>query len=211
MIDVIAGIYEKNFSDIEEKVALVAGIIPWVQIDISDGSMVSNISYNDIKPFKELIDKYKDISFEAHLMVNDPGKYLKSLADAGFKRIIVHVESHNPRDFIEDAAYESVEVGLAIDGSTELDQIEPFLDQIDFVLVMTAEAGTSGQKFMPETVDKIKTIRENLPDLPIEVDCGMTPQTAKICIESGATRIVSTSYIFDKPRSIRQSMMELRG
>jgi ribulose-phosphate 3-epimerase len=207
MIDVIPGILEKEWSRIEERLNLVRGLVSSVQIDVADNTLVPNETFLD---FSQFAPYAKEFSLEAHLMVANPEKYIKPLADAGFKRIIAHVESADPRLFLEQAAYEDVEVGLAIDGSTEIDLLEPFLEEIDMVLVMTIEAGFSGQAFMPETVEKIKAIHENFPDLAIEVDGGINDQTAKITTDAGATRVVSTSFLFKNPSGIAEAIAQLQ-
>lgn len=208
MIDVIPGILEKEWSTIEAKLLLVVPYVEWVQIDIADNTLVPNETILDFAEFAALAQK---TSLEAHLMVAQPEKYIKPLVDAGFKRIIAHVEADDPRLFLEKAKFESIEVGLALDGPTEIDQIEPFLDEIDTVLIMTIEAGFSGQELLPETVDKIKVIHQNFPDLPIEVDGGINQKSAKIVIDAGATRLVSTSYLFKDPGGIAQAIEALKN
>src|SRR5258706_9038465 len=178
MIDVIPGIGpQKEWSIIEERLNIVMPHVEWAQIDFADNTFVPNTTFMEFEKFRDFSDK---ISLEAHLMVAQPEKYIKAAADAGFKRIIAHVEAHDPRIFLDQAKYEDVEVGLAIDGPTDFEEVEPFLDQIDFVLVMTVESGFSGQPFLPETVEKIKSIHAYLPDLPIEVDGGISDVTARL-------------------------------
>ena len=208
MIDVIPGILEKEWVSIEEKLRLVTGLVDWVQIDIADNTMVPNTTVLDFKHFSSYA---KQISFEAHLMVAQPEKYIKSLADAGFKRLIAHVEAHDPRIFLDAVKYEQVEVGIAIDAPTEFETIEPLLEEIDFVLVMMCEAGFTGQTFQPEQVEKIKSIHNYLPDLPIEVEGGISDTTAKLVIEAGATRLVSTSFLLESPATIDGKIEQLRA
>lgn len=143
-------------------------------------------------------------------MVANPEKYVAPLADAGFKRLIAHVEAHDTRLFLEKVQYEDVEAGIAIDGPTEFEQVEPYLEEIDTVLVMTIEAGFSGTPFLPETVEKIKLIHEGFANLPIEVDGGINDQTARIVKEAGATRLVSTSYLYKNIGNIAQIIEELK-
>jgi ribulose-phosphate 3-epimerase len=196
MTEIIPGIYENTLEAIAAKVALVAPHVDWVQLDFSDATLVATPGFMEIEKLKPLIAKYPDLSFEAHLMADKPEEFLKSLVDAGFARIIIHVEAADPRIFLDQARYESVEVGIAIDAATEFEQLEPFLEEADSVLVMTVEMGSSGQEFLPETLEKVKTIRENLPDLPIAVDGGMNADTARFAREAGATRIISTTFLF---------------
>ena len=216
MIDIIPGILEKEWPPIEEKLKLVAPYVEWVQVDFADNTLVPNVTLLDFSKFASLTKSSYSVdlsrlSLEAHLMVSQPEKYIKPLVDAGFKRLIAHVESQDPREFLKQAEFEHAEVGMAIDGATELDQIEPFLEEIDMVLVMTIEAGFSGQELMLETVEKIRTIHQNFPDLPIEADGGINEQTAKIVRDAGATRIVSTSYLFKDPTNIADSIERLKS
>lgn len=224
MVEVIPGILEQEFSEIEKKVALVQGLVDWVQIDVADGTLVPNTTFLDFSALGTLTKSSLSsnlstvnergydhrLSFEAHLMVTSPEKYIRPLVDAGFRRLIAHVEANDPRRFLDEAQYESIEVGLAIDGATDFNEIEPFLEAIDVVLVMTIEAGFSGSPFLPEAVEKMKTIHRNLPDLPIEGDGGINEQTARLVKEAGATRLVSTSFLFKDPKQIAATIDTLR-
>ncbi len=200
MVDVIPGIFEQDFAEIEKKVRLVAPYVDWVQIDFADSTLVPAASNLEFEKFAKLIASHREnghkLSFEAHLMVSSPEKYIKPLADAGFHRLIAHVESNDPRLFLDTAKFESVEAGIAIDGPTEIEHIDPYSDEADMILVMMAEAGASGQALQPENLEKVRAIHEHMLDLPIEVDQGINDHTAKIAAEAGATRLVSTSYIF---------------
>lgn len=207
MVEVIPGINESDFEVIAHNVELVIPYVDWAHIDFSDMTLTTTKTNLEFAKFSELSE---NISLEAHLMVAYPEKCIKPLVDAGFKRLIAHVEANDPRLFLDEAKFESVEVGLAIDGPTDLEQIEPFLQAVDVILIMTIESGPSGQPFLPETVEKIRTIRENFPDLPIAVDGGINDQTGRIAVEAGATRLISTSYVFKEPGLIKQRIEHLR-
>lgn len=212
MIDVIPGILENDWEATERHIRMVAPYVQWMQIGITDGTLVSMTSLVDFRPLPALIASLgKPIFLEAHLMVVDPVKYIRPLVDNGFTRLVAHIESQDPREFLAAAAFESVDVCLAIDTASEVDEVEPFLEEIDGVVVMTAEAGVEGREFVPETVDKILRIHQNFPDLPIEVDGGMNDQTVKIVRDAGATRIVSTSYIFKDPDGIARAIDHLKS
>jgi ribulose-phosphate 3-epimerase len=211
MVDVIPGILEKDIADIEHAVGLVASHVRGVQIDFADNTLVANTTYLDPAGFAKLISAHPHLSFEAHLMVASPEKYIRGLADAGFKRLIAHIEANDPRVFLDEAQLESAEVGLAIDGPTEIEQIEPFLEEIDVALVMTIEAGFSGQSFMPETMEKVRAIRKNFIDLAIEVDGGINADTARVARDAGATRLVSTSFLFKDPENIGKAIEQLKN
>ena len=180
MIDIITRI------SLEDRSALGAVQTEWAQVDFSDNTLVPNITFMEFSPFRPFADK---ISLEAHLMVASPEKYIKAAADAGFKRIIAHVEAHDPRLFFEQVKFEDVEAGIAIDGPTEFEQVEPYLEEADVVQVMMVEMGSD--KFLPECIEKIKSIHLYLPDLPIAVAGGITQQTARLLLEAGATRLVA--------------------
>lgn len=196
-----------NWSDIENRLNLVVGLAEWVHVDFADNTIVPNTTFLDFAKYAPFAKK---ISLEAHLMVASPEKYIKSLVDAGFKRLIAHVEAHDPRLFFDQVKYEHVETGIAIDAPTDFEAVEPFLEEADCVLVMMYEAGFSGQKFQPEQMEKIKSIHSYLPDLPIEVDGGIDDKTARLVKEAGATRLVSTTYLFQDPANIAATIERLK-
>ena len=208
MIEIIPGILEQEWSKIEERIRLAAPFTPWIQIDVADNTLVPNATFLDFEKFKPIAQK---TSLEAHLMVAHPEKYTRQLADSGFKRLIAHVEGADPRLFLDQARYESVEVGIAVDGPTEIEQLEPYLEEVDCVLVMLIEAGFSGQELQPENLEKIKTIHRNVPDLPIEVDGGINEVTARLVKDAGATRLVTTTYIYKDPQKIFEAIEELKN
>lgn len=210
-IQIVPGILEKEWEGVEEKVARAAPYAPWIHIDIADGTMVPAVTPIDFDKYAGLFTQYPHVSFEAHLLVANPDKYLKGLVDAGFKRLIFHVESNDPRRFLELVKFEEVEVGIAIDGPTEVVEVEPFLEEVDFVLVAAVEEGVSGQSFMPETVDKVKLLRQSYMDLPIVVVGGITPAIARTVIDAGATRLVSTSFLFGDEQDIGGRIELLRS
>jgi len=190
MVDSIPGIFEKEWEMIEERLRLIAPSSPWAHICFADGTLFPTKSFFELD---KLVPLAQLVQLEAHLLVSSPEKYIKAAADAGFKRLIAHVEAHDPRIFLEAAKFENVEVGVAIDGATEFEEVEPFLEEVDFVLVMTAESGSD--TFLPECVEKIKSIHLYLPDLPIEAEGGITLKTAPAVLEAGATRLVSSPAV----------------
>lgn len=210
MADVIPGISEKEYAAIEQKVQLVAPFVSWVQIEFADNSIVPAQTFFDIPTLGLLMKKYPQLSFEAHVVVASPEKYLKQLVDAGFKRIIIHVEANDPRVFIEAASHESVEVGIAIDAPTEIEQLEPFLDEVDCVLFMTVEAGLVGQPLLPEAVEKIKMVHEQYPDMAIAAKGGITAENASVVKVAGVTRLIVNNYLFHDPHNIATAIQTLK-
>ncbi len=195
-VDVIPEIVETEWNEFERKVAVAARNASWVHMTISDGSMGTDATFKDFSGLSELTKRYPQVFFEARLLVANPEKYVRLLIDAGCKRLIAHVESNDPRMFLEAAKFDEIEIGIALDGATEIDQVEPFLEEIDYVVVMTAEAGSVGGTFLPEAVEKIRLIRQNFPDLPIEAVGAINEATVKVVKDAGATRVVSNSFLF---------------
>lgn len=208
-IDVIAGVSEKDWDSFVSKVSQVAPYVSWIHVAVSDGTMGIEATLTDFSRLSELFDAYPTVSFEARLLSANPEKYVRPLADAGFKRLIAHVESNDPRLFLEEVKFDEVEVGIAMDGATEIHEVEPFLEEVDVIVVMTAEAGEAAGTFLPEGVEKVKLIRQNLPDLPIEVVGGITDTTVKTVKDAGATRIVSTAFVLQNPGEVADAVEAL--
>jgi len=206
---VIAGISEKNWDSVVTRVAQAAGVVGWVHIVVADGTMGTDVTVTDMSKFADLVADFPQVSFEVHLLSATPEKYIRPLADAGVARLIAHVECNDPRRFLTEVKYDEVEVGMAIDGATEIEEVEPFLEEIDFVVIMSAEAGVTGGTFLPEAVEKVKLIRQNLPDLPIEVVGGITDVTVKALKDVGATRVVSTAFLYQNPGGMAEAVEAL--
>lgn len=209
MIEVIPGALEVNFLKVEEKIRMVEPYVDWFHFDVTDHTFTESSSFHDPQPFKNLKTK---LNLEIHLMVDDPTTVVSQWVDAGFKRLIAHVESRDPQGFVNRVKELGAEAGLALDGFTEVVKLEPFLSQIDQVTVMMIKAGLSGQKFMEENFGKIRIIHKLRPDLPIEIDGGINDQTAKLVKEAGATRLVSTSFLFwQNSGRIKEAIEELKN
>ncbi|KKS85213.1 MAG: Ribulose-phosphate 3-epimerase [Candidatus Gottesmanbacteria bacterium GW2011_GWA1_43_11] len=207
MIEVIPGILEKNFEAMQQKIDLVKSHVKSIHIDVLDNTLFHNVTYNYWPAYKALtLANF----YEAHLMVADPSSYVAPLVENGFRRLIAHAEAESIRDFVTQARAHEVEVGLAFDAGSELELIEPYLEEIDTVLIMTVNAGFSGQTFQPAQLTKIKRIHEEYPNLPISVDGGINKTTAPEAIASGATRLTVTSYLFkENPDQIEKAIQEL--
>jgi ribulose-phosphate 3-epimerase len=143
-MEIIPGILEKEWKDIERKIELVKGFTQVIHIDILDGKFADNTTFLDPAPFR----KYSsDILFELHMMVDDPIQYVQPFADAGFKRFLGHVEKMpSVPEFVAKTQLLG-EVGLAIDGPTSLEKVHVPYEDIDCLLFMTITAGFSGQSF----------------------------------------------------------------
>jgi ribulose-phosphate 3-epimerase len=201
-IEVIPGIFEKDFEKIKERVQLVSRFVDWIQIDIADNKFVPNSSYLTYESFRDLIFS-SGKKFELHMMIENPLLVIEKWIDVGFTRLIPHIETISDLSNFKaqilqiKSKHPSIEIGLAVDKDTEVETIFPYVDCIDCVLVMTIKSGFSGQKFTPELLEKVKKLKSKYVDLPIEVDGGITNESSPHAIQAGATRLVSTSYIFN--------------
>ena len=156
MTQVIPGILEKDWQEIERKLEIIKPISRIVHIDFLDGKFSEEVSFLDPAPFS----KYKDDFFmEAHLMVEDPAKYVKPLSDAGFNRFLGHIEKMKDlEEFIAQGQIHG-EVGIAVDIDTTIESLKVPYDDLDCILLMGVKAGKSGQVFLPQTLEKIKKIK----------------------------------------------------
>ena len=193
-MEIIPGILEKEWVEIERKISLAKPFAKTIHIDFIDGKFAQNTTFLDPKPF---IKYSREIFLEAHLMVEEPTSYLKLLADAGFKRFMGHIEKMS--DQIEFVAQGQLlgEVGLAVDGPTSLEAVKVPLDDLDCLLIMTIKAGESGQEFMPEYLKKVESLRQVKGDIVIEVDGGINDKTIAQAHKAGASRYVANSFIFN--------------
>lgn len=192
-LEIIPGILEQDWSAIEKKIDLVKPFTKSIHLDVIDGKFAENTTWLDPSPFKKYTE---DMLFEVHLMVDNPLQYLKPFADAGFRRFIGHIEKMS--DIAEFVAEGQLlgEVGLALDTETSIEKITVSYDDLDFLFVMTVKAGFSRQSFMPEMLEKMKQIRQKSIFVPIEVDGGISDTTILQAKEAGATRFVSTGFLF---------------
>jgi ribulose-phosphate 3-epimerase len=186
-----------------------------------DGHFVPNLSFGP--PVIECLRKnQKDAYIDCHLMVSEPAKWVEPLRKAGASSFTFHIESIMPgsnepvageisvdgvRALIRMIRDAGMKVGVTLRPSTSVDTILPYLGEVDLALIMTVNPGFSGQKFMPEMMEKIKTIRSKHPTLPIQVDGGVSPSTIDMAAEAGANVIVAASAIFgaeDRKHVIQQ-------
>jgi ribulose-phosphate 3-epimerase len=192
MCDIVPGILEKSWEEVEAKIKLLSTFAKSLHIDVIDGKFVNNLTYLNPAPFA----KYKDqFLLEVHLMVEEPIDYLKPFADAGFKRFLGHVEKMSSQEEFVAEGQILGEVGLALDGPTELSAITVPYDDLDCMLFYVSDrVGFSGPPMLPERLEKVKAFRAK-SNLPIEVDGGVKDITIELAKNAGSTRFVATSFI----------------
>ncbi len=174
--------------------------IDMLHFDVMDGIFVNNITFG--LPILEQVRKSSDITLDVHLMINEPAKYIKRFADAGADIISFHIESDSKAIDTLNAIREcGIRPAIAIKPATPAEAVFELLPYLDMVLVMTVEPGFGGQPFIPETVDKIRTIRSKITDLGlnvnVEVDGGINGETSAVVRKAGANVLVSGSFLFN--------------
>lgn len=173
--------------------------IDMLHIDVMDGHFVPNITFGI--PLVKSLRKHLDVELDVHLMISDPDKYGPLFAEAGADIVTVHVEAtdHLNRTLssIRDAG---AKCGVTLNPHTSLDSLKWVIGQVDMFLIMSVNPGFGGQSFIPNSIERVRQLRSMIgdagPDVPIEVDGGITPTTAPGVVEAGADILVAGSAVF---------------
>jgi ribulose-phosphate 3-epimerase len=208
-------ILSADFSELGQQVktAEAAGG-DWIHIDIMDGHFVPNTSMGRLAV--EACSRVTQLPLDVHLMVNEPEKMVEIYAKAGADHLSVHVESTpNIHRLIQIIHQLGCKAGIVINPGTPAITLEPILHMIHLVLVMTVNPGYGGQEFIPETLPKIRRIRQMLdqinPDALIQVDGGISESTVPLVIEAGAQIFVAGNAIFNHPDGILSGIQAIKA
>ena len=209
-------ILSADFKKLGEEIALVESLgAEYLHFDVMDGHFVPNISFG--VPVLQSISKCHQMINDVHIMISEPKKYIEKFAEAGADIITFHYEACEDQNEVQDVIDMihsfGIKAGMSIKPGTPVEVVQPFLEDLELVLVMSVEPGFGGQSFIPESLDKISYLRKMI-DLNgylclVEVDGGINEKTAKLCRDAGVDILVAGSYLFGNP-DIEERMESLR-
>lgn len=209
-VQIAPSILSADFARLGEEILSIekAGA-DYVHVDVMDGMFVPNITIGPV--VIKGVKKASTIPLDVHLMINEPIRYIDDFRKAGSDWITVHCEACDDIDAtIEKIRQSGAKTGVSLKPGTELDEeLMRVIKTVDLVLIMSVEPGFGGQSFMPEVLDKMKSIRKGFDGI-ISIDGGINKQTAPFAIEAGADWLVAGTAVFgqsDRALAIK----ELRG
>lgn len=174
--------------------------VSWLHIDVMDGIFVPAISYG--MPVVKCVRERTDLFLDVHLMIDRPERYVKDFAESGADLINFHIEATaQVEETIRDIRALGKKVGITVKPGTPVSAVEPYLDLVDLVLIMTVEPGFGGQELIPQCLDKVRQLRSTVEakglDIHIEVDGGIHLNNVEEVMAAGANVIVAGSAVFE--------------
>lgn len=194
MTQIIPSILIKTKQDFINQIHAIENSVTMAQFDIADGEFVPNTTWSD----PEIVGKESKIDIELHLMVSDPLEEIKKWTKIKpVKRVLVHYESTEDLDIvIEEIKNNNWQAGIVLNPSTAIKNVKPYLNKIKSVMFMGVVPGFQGQKFIPETLDRIRELKQLKPEIFVEVDGGVNLETIPDIVRAGADAICPGSAVF---------------
>lgn len=188
-----------NFNNLEAEIKSIEAA-DFLHLDVMDGHFVPNISFG--AHVLSGIKSISNIPIDTHLMIQNPVAYIEDFVKIGSEYITIHVEANEPDKAIEAIKKAGVKAGISLRPKTSIQDLIPFLSEVDLVLVMSVEPGFGGQSFMVDQLEKVKELvrlrEKNNYQYLIEIDGGINLQTAKLAKEAGVDIAVAGSYVFNQ-------------
>ncbi|MBI4423652.1 MAG: ribulose-phosphate 3-epimerase [Elusimicrobia bacterium] len=197
-VRIVPSLLAADFGALREAAARVQPAADWVSVDVMDGHFVPNLSFGP--DVVRALRASSGVGMDAHLMVERPASYARTFAEAGADVVVAHVEAADePADFLR-ALGGLAQAGLALKPATGVEAVLPHLGRLDLVLVMTVEPGFGGQAFLPETLAKVRALREAIDrsgrPVWLMVDGGINAKTAAAAAEAGADALVAGNGVY---------------
>ena len=194
----VPSVLAADFACLKGSLAPVKKLADWVQVDVMDGHFVPNLSFGP--GIVSSVAKVSSLPVDAHLMVEQPGRFIDAFAAAGSGLITVHAEAEAPGACLKKIKSLGLRAGLALRPKTPLKRVLPYLGLLDLILIMTVEPGFGGQAFMTEMMPKVRAARELIDKsgrgIWLQVDGGINARTAGTAALSGADSLVIGSALF---------------
>lgn len=199
MVQIAPSMLSADFLHLQKDVEMVNEYADLFHLDIMDGVFVPNLSYGF--PIVEAIAKSARKPLDVHLMIVSPEKYIERFAKAGADMISFHLNAtENPSMVLSQIRSLGLKAGLAINPDIEVESLFPYLEQVDYILLMSVFAGFGGQKFIETTYERVRILKNELDsrgiNIPIEVDGGVSPTNASALRQSGVEILVAGSAVF---------------
>ena len=214
MIKIAPSILSADFAELGRDIRRIA-TADYVHFDVMDGRFVPNISIG--LPVLKSIRPVTELPIDVHLMIEEPSLYAERFCDAGADLVTMHVEADTEEKLHKAIAAihaKGKKAGVVLKPATPAEAALPYLEEVDIILVMTVEPGFGGQKFMADMMPKVTTLRKWIdarnPACELEVDGGVDPETAKVCVAAGANVLVAGSSVY-KAENIPERIAQLRG